>query len=103
MKTIAFTTLFVFVCLSSYAEPYQVQKEVRVEPSRSCSLEEFSSRESGQKYAAQNGGELFRDQDTGEYRVVKCNFDIADRVLIVSSLEADSNETYQSTAMLSGR
>jgi hypothetical protein len=100
MKTTLLTITLSLVCLLSQAEPYQVQKEVRVEQSQTCSLEEFSSRDKAQSYAARNGGELFRDQDTGEYRVVKCNFNIADRVLIVSNLNDDSNGPYQSTAML---
>ena len=101
IKTILLTITFTLVCLLSKAEPYEVQKEVRVEQSQSCSLEEFSSRENAEKYIAQNGGELIRDQDTRLYRVVKCNFNIDDRVLIVSNMNEDDSDN-QSTALLSG-
>ena len=59
-------------------------QEVRVRQSNRCSLEEFSSKENAEQYIAQHGGELFRDQDAPIYRVVKCKFDIADRVIVVT-------------------
>jgi hypothetical protein len=83
MKTALLIFSLFMICLPAHAESFKVQREVRIEPNRSCSLEDFSSLDRAKKFMAESGGELFRDQDTHIYRVIKCNFDINDRVLMV--------------------
>jgi hypothetical protein len=87
MKIAFLTITLSLVCLSSSAGSYlERPQEVHVRQSNSCSLEEFSSKENAEKYIAQHGGELYRDQDTHVYRAVKCKFTIDDRVLVVTSM-----------------
>jgi hypothetical protein len=88
MKIPLLTLTFSLTCALSYAGSYlEKPQETRVRQSNSCTLEEFSSREAAERYIAQHGGEVYRDQDELTYRTVKCKFDISDRVSILSSLD----------------
>ncbi len=89
MRTPLLTSALCCFCLTSHAAGSYLEKpqEVRVRQTNSCSLEDFSSKENAEKYIAEHGGELFKDQDTNIYRAVKCKFGIDDRVVVVSDME----------------
>jgi hypothetical protein len=89
MKTVILTITLSSVCLISHAAGSYLERpqEVRVRQTNSCSMEDFSSKENAEKYIAEHGGELFKDQDTNVYRAVKCRFGINDRVVVVSDIE----------------
>ena len=86
MRTMFSAIILILICLTVNADPYEEQLAAHVPSRNLCSLEEFSSQENARKYIAQNGGELFKDQDTHRYQAIKCEQNIIGRVFIVSQM-----------------
>jgi hypothetical protein len=87
MRILWLTILLALGCTTANADVYDLQKEVSIPQKNYCAVENFSDRKRALQYITQHGGEIFTDQDSPTtFRVVQCNFNLGDRVVIVSSM-----------------